>query len=162
MNTHPSRSGGYSLLEVLVAILVLSIGVLGVAAMLTSTLRETRGAANHSKAVALAWDMVERIRANRAAGMAYESDEDATGGSRGCRATHANDTPQSCSSEDLAAHDIHEWKTALADREHGLPEGSGSIEINASTAPPTYTVTVSWTEGRGDDDERLVQVVTQL
>lgn len=154
-----SRSG-YSLIEVLVALLVLSIGMLGVGGMMLGSLKDTRGAYNRTKAIALAWDMVERIRANAAAGNAYEADEGAVGADGGCFATHANNAPQTCLPDVLAAHDIFTWKNALVDKERGLPEGKGSIDHDDTTEPATYTITVEWTEGVTPSGENAVQSVT--
>lgn len=167
MDVQPfSRSqSGYSLIEVMVALLILSIGMLGVGGMVLGASKDTRGAFYRTKAVALAWDMAERIRANRTAGIAYAVDQTGNGADNSCSATRTNTTPLTCTTTTLAAHDIFEWKTALAGKERGLPQGMGSIVFNNATSPPTYTITVNWSDGiveADDDDAPSVSVVTQL
>lgn len=160
------RHRGYSLLEVMVALVVLSIGMLGIAGLTISALKDTRGSFNRTKAVALAWDMAERIRGNLTARDAYAVAESAPAGtSKNCSASGSTATPAACTVEDLAAHDIFEWKTALADKERGLPEGAGSITFDDTTTPPTYTITVEWSDGAttpADANPPSVTVVTQL
>ncbi|HEX6929918.1 MAG TPA: hypothetical protein VF267_11735, partial [Gammaproteobacteria bacterium] len=137
----------------------------GIAGLTIGALKDTRGAFNRTKAVAFAWDMAERIRANATAGSAYEVAESASGTDGSCFATESNATPSSCDAGTLAAHDIFEWKTALADTERGLPSGVGSIDFDNSTSPPTYTITVEWSDGivtPSDANPPAVTLVTQL
>lgn len=159
------RSAGYSLLEVLVAALVLSIGLLGTAGIFVATLKDTRAGLNRSKAIALAWDMAERIRANRTAGSAYKATVTDAGTPADCAATHSLAAPATCTPEELAAHDIWEWKQKISDVEQGLPQGAGSITRETTTAPPRYTIQVSWIESHdsnGNPVSDSVQLVTQL
>ncbi|HEX7029987.1 MAG TPA: type IV pilus modification protein PilV [Gammaproteobacteria bacterium] len=162
MDVQPfSRSrSGYSLIEVMIALVVLSIGMLGIAGLTVGALKDTRGAFNRTKAVAFAWDMAERIRANRTAGAAYAG----AGANGNCFATASVTAPSSCNSATLAAHDIFEWQAALADTERGLPSGTGTVTFNNATTPPTYIITVQWSDGRTappDDNAPAVTVVTQ-
>jgi type IV pilus modification protein PilV len=60
-----ARSGGFSIVEALVALVVLSVGMLGIAALYVESLRAGRSAVYHTQAVNLAADMADRIRANR-------------------------------------------------------------------------------------------------
>lgn len=152
----PRPARGYSLLEVLVTIFVLSVGLLGIAALFLSTLQDSRAAIQQSKATAFAVDMIERIRANRLAAESYPSLSPA---SHDCRTTDGA-TASVCSPEDLAAHDLFEWESALANPVSGLPGGEGSVTRQATT-PSTYTVEVSWNDD-AEGTSYSVQVVTQL
>ena len=62
---------GFSLVEVLVALIVLSVGMLGIASLYVDSLRAGRTALLRTQAVFLATDMADRIRANPTAGAAY-------------------------------------------------------------------------------------------
>ena len=162
VQTRPPRQRGYSLIEVMIALVVLSIGMLGIAGLTVAALKDTRDSFNRTKAVAFAWDMAERIRANRSAGNAYAA---GAGSDGGCSASETDTSPSTCTSEALAAHDIFEWKAALADTERGLPGGTGTILFNGASSPPTYTITVTWSEGNpavSDGDLPSVSVVTQI
>ena len=71
-----ARQRGVSLLEVLIAVLVLSVGLLGIAGLQTANLRNSQSAQQRTIAVVLATSMAERIRSNvviaRAGGFALE------------------------------------------------------------------------------------------
>ena len=139
------RSAGFSLVESLVALVVLSIGMLGIAALYVESLRSGRTALVRTQAVTLAGDIADRIRANRAAEEAYEdavtrddTDADCEPGGGGC-------TPA-----DLAHHDKAVW---LGEIEDALPGGTGTIDCDPDTTPPTYTITVTWSEaGQADQN----------
>jgi type IV pilus assembly protein PilV len=60
-----ARSRGFTLIEALVSLLVLSIGLLGVAALQLTSLRANTSAASRSQATFLAYDITDRMRANR-------------------------------------------------------------------------------------------------
>jgi type IV pilus assembly protein PilV len=117
----PAR--GFTLVEALIALLVLSIGLLGIAALYVETLRVGRSALLHTQAVSIAADLANRIRANRVPADAY------TGAGGNARATA----------------DLNEWN-ALVSAE--LPQGAGEIRFVAGTptTPASYTIRVSWAE----------------
>ena len=59
------KNRGFTLLEILVALLVLSIGLLGLAGLQTFSLRNNHSAFLRSQAVVLAYDALDRLRSNR-------------------------------------------------------------------------------------------------
>ena len=65
-NSFLNRSHGFSMIEVLVTLLVLSIGLLGLAAMQVRSIKNTHSAYLRSQATYLAYDMLDRMRANMA------------------------------------------------------------------------------------------------
>ncbi len=133
-----ARQKGFTLVEVLVALVVMSVGMLGIAALYLEGIRAGRTSLYRTTAVSLASDMADRIRANRNAGLAYAGT--GPGADGGCVNGAVNCTP-----EQLADDDWLDWSTQLASQ---LPEGAGG-EIDvvvAVPAPPTYTITVAWPE----------------
>lgn len=118
------RMGGYGLIEVLVAVLVLCFGLLGMAGLQTASLRNAHSASQRLGATSLAYDIIERMRANRTEAMAgrYNVAIGAAGGGGG-----------------LAGADLTAWKAELNTR---LPEGDGSVAV----ANRIVTVTVQWAE----------------
>lgn len=138
---------GFSLIESMVALLVLSVGLIGIAALHTRGLSANRTAVYRNIAVSLSADMTDRIRANRVAGTAYNG----TGASKGC------DTGTSCSSSDLALHDLFLWEALVQSM---LPNGDGTVAADATTDPITYTITVTWDEANQGQvsHETVVQV----
>lgn len=119
---------GFTLLEVLVAILVLSIGLLGLAGLMASSLKNSHSAYQRSQATWLAYDALDRMRANRAVALAggYNLALGASPGGSG-----------------LAAADLSEWDTALTNT---LPAGDGSITLAAGGV---VKIIVQWNDTRG-------------
>ena len=132
------RARGFSLIESLVALVVLSIGMLGIAAMYVESLRSGRTALLRTQAVALAGDMADRIRANRGGAAAYEDVIARTGTIAACAPGGAGCTP-----DNLAHHDKALWMGAIQD---ALPGATGTVDYDDTTVPPTYTITISWAE----------------
>ena len=127
---------GFTLVEVLVALVVLSVGMLGIAGLYVITLQSGGTAIYRTQAVNLASDMADRIRANRNAGAAYAA---GASGALTCVGAGAVD----CAPADMAADDLLQWNTELAAT---LPSGNGTVAVAGAAAPLTYTITVSWSE----------------
>ena len=118
---------GATLVEVLVALLVLSIGLLGVAALQVSALQTNQGAHVRSQASVLAYDIADRMRANRAVALA--------GGYNVLYTV----TPSGGALNEL---DLQNWKAALTNT---LPTGEGEISLVGSIA----LIRVRWTDKSG-------------
>jgi len=123
MASAANRAPGFSLLEVLVALVVLAIGLLGSATLLLEALSSDRIALERYRAVVLASDMLERIRANRAAGAAYDLNDDAEAPVRDPDCELAD---VGCSAAAMASHDLRIWLDAVAAQ---LPRGAGNVEV---------------------------------
>jgi type IV pilus assembly protein PilV len=144
----PRDSSGFSLLEVLVALLVLSIGLLGLAGLQAHTVSFNHSAYMRSQATSLAYDMSDRMRANRQAARDGEYDLAFADPAPSCGVLGGNT---------VAERDIAAWGSALACE---LPAGNGRIERNGER----FTITVSWNEARSleSDDTEEFQMVTGL
>jgi type IV pilus assembly protein PilV len=130
-----NRAAGFTLVEVLIALVVLSIGMLGIAALYLESLRSGRAALYRTQAVTLAADIGDRIRANRA-------DDGAYGCGNPCNpGTGIGTLPQT---------ELQAWLDRI---EAQLPGGGGAITYTAGTAvtPAAYEITVSWNEVGNDD-----------
>lgn len=125
---------GFSLLEVLVALLIMSIGMLGVAGLFANSMQAGRTAMLQHQALLLAADVAERIRANPRAGIAYQG---AHGGGS-CVAENAV-----CDEQSMAAHDIALWQRQAAQT---LPGGQVAVSFDDSTSLPTFAISVTWSE----------------
>ncbi len=134
------RARGFTLVEVLVALVVLSIGMLGIAALYVESLRAGRTALVRSEAVNLASDMADRIRANRTGGASYaKAVNDAGTLSNDCEEGGAS---VSCTPAVMADHD-----KAICDAEvtQSLPGGTAQIGFTNAN-PDVYVITVTWAE----------------
>lgn len=130
---HPMQ-GGMTLIEVLVALLVLSIGLLGVAGLQWQALRSNHGAHLRSQATILAHDIADRMRANRT-----EAEDGA----------YAVDIGEIPTGETLADFDVVAWKEALADI---LPAGDGSVEMVPIDADRNVArIRIQWSDRLGDN-----------
>ncbi len=127
------RIRGFSLVESMVALVVLSVGLLGIARMYVYSLQNGRAALLNSQAVMLAADMADRIRANRTAGIDYA----------GAAADFACvDGGLDCTPTQMASNDLLVWRAEVA---NALPNGVAFIAVNVATLPTTFVITVLWT-----------------
>jgi type IV pilus assembly protein PilV len=147
------QTRGFSIVEALVALVVLSIGMLGIAALYVESLRAGRSAIYRTQAVNLASDMADRIRSNRTAGNAYQL---AVGDVPNPTATCVGDTAVECDPAELAADDLARWLAAIdaqlpGDADTQTP--NGSIVVTPA-APPTrqYSIQVTWSEPGEDQN----------
>ncbi|MDA1074953.1 MAG: type IV pilus modification protein PilV [Proteobacteria bacterium] len=137
---------GFSLMEALITLVVLSVGLLGVSAMVTNSVRFTDTAEMRSQSVMLAYDIADKMRANSDNTIDYTIDI-------GANVANSPDcSTNSCSGEDLADADLANWKARLA---NNLPAGDGSTVINADAA----SITIQWSD-RGQ--LRTFNMVTAL
>lgn len=124
---------GFTLVEVLIAMLLLAIGVMGLAGAQLSALKFNQTSAGRTQASYLANSIADAMRANKANSAAYVIGMSA-----------ANPTGSS-----TADTDVKSWREMLASQ---LPEGQGSISCSscASSLTKTYlvTITVQWSEKR--------------
>ena len=125
---------GFSLIEAMVTLVVLSVGMIGIASLYGQGLGAGRTALYRTQAVNLAADMADRIRLNRLAGAAYGG----AAGNNNCDPPGA----ATCSPVQMAAHDLLRWQASVAAL---LPNGVGAVAFVAGT-PPTYTIRVTWQE----------------
>lgn len=116
---------GFTLLEVLIALLVLSIGLLGLAALQTLGLKFNHESYQRTQAVYQAYDMIDRIRANptaRGSGSYNNVSLGSTPSIGGINCTTG------CNATQLATYDINAWNTANA---AVLNQGRGAVCLGA-------------------------------
>jgi type IV pilus assembly protein PilV len=132
------RQSGFSLVEVLIALVIMSVGMLGIAGLYVQGMQAGRTSMFRHHAVTLAGDVADRIRANPRAGLAYNHAANATGTDNSCVNGGVD-----CNPAAMAANDIFLWQAQADDT---LPTGDVAVVFNAGANPPTYQITVSWTE----------------
>lgn len=163
------KQSGLSLIEVLIAIVISSIGLLGLAGMQATGLQNNHSAYHRSQATVLAYDIADRMRSNvDAVGnylSSYQSPPvgiwvsdfvivdglyqivekwvpgDESAELAGCKTTAG------CSLEKMARSDVIAWGGALAST---LPSGTGTVTFDGAR----YTVNIRWDDNRsgGIDD----------
>jgi type IV pilus assembly protein PilV len=147
---HPDRrAAGFSLLEVLIGLVILSVGLLGIAAMLSVSLKSNDGAYMRSQATILAYNIIDRMRANPS-GAANGDYNFSMGAAAPGSGTACTGTSADCSAATLADYDLTQWLGALASPSNGLPLGTGSITIGTLGSVQLVTVTVRWNDSRAN------------
>ena len=162
------------MIELLVSVLVMGVGVLGIAALQMVSLQNNRMALERGEAVSLAYDMMDRIRANPGgtpAGAAYGGIAlgDAPPAAPDCVANV-------CTEAQMIDFDVASWKCQLGnfhddgtcqnlraagllpleDAQPGLPNGDGSINVDGNGV---ITVVVQWTGA--DNQAQRVEIDSQ-
>jgi type IV pilus assembly protein PilV len=139
------RVAGFSLIEVLIALVILSVGALGIAAMTAVSLKNKNSAYGRAQASDLAYTILDRMRANRATAIqhgydiALGADPDKPP-SDGCIGIAAD-----CSPAQIADLDLTQWKYSLAGV---LPSGDGSIRTVGRNRITEVTITIQWMDRR--------------
>ncbi len=129
-----TRQAGFTLIEVLIALIVLVLGVLGAAAMTLTSLRDGKQSGLRSQAAALAYEIGDIMRANRnATGVeAIFTGTQPTGGISSCW------TSSGCVPTDMATNDFYEWIQKLHNPITGLPNGQAVICHDLATPATSF------------------------
>lgn len=127
------------MIEILVAVFVLAVGLLGLASLQMISLKNINNAQFQTLATTYAYDMAERIRSNRTGLSGYDSILSTTS-DPGCT---------SCTSTQMAQLDGFEWNSLIQSAviDGGLPEGKGTV----SKVGSLYNITITWKEQQRTD-----------
>jgi type IV pilus assembly protein PilV len=147
MKCKPRQEAGFTLLEILVAVVILSLGLLGLAGLQVSSLNNNQTAYYRSIASQQAYDMADRMRANLAGIRADDNyDNLTTKTAQGCFASP-------CEEEQMVTSDYFQWRTANAAL---LPGGGGTVRCmigpsatcatNTAGSSRVFDITVTWIE----------------
>ncbi len=123
-----SRISGFTLIEIMVTLVIVSIGLLGVSKMQLTSLRYNQNAYQRSIATQLAYDLANRMRANATAVSlgAYNSPT--------ATQTAACLTTAGCTPTQLAAHDMYEWLSASSPTSvvNQLPDSAATVCLDST------------------------------
>lgn len=138
----PNGNRGFSLVEVMVALLVLSIGLLGLAALQITSLQYNTGSYLRTQATFLAYDIIDRMRANSAAIVDSDGDGyDQPASSNVTAGTNCDSV--SCTSAQLALYDVKKWYDKATATLPNAVNTPPTIDINASRV---VTISIRWME----------------
>ena len=133
-----AQQSGFTMVEVLVAIVILSFGLLGLAGLQADGLRNNTSAYMRSQATLMAYDMLDRMRANLQGvkNGNYDNLLDSA-------PTNPNCISSGCSILQMTQHDAYEWSGKLNEI---LPSGQGKVKGNGLGS--IFTITVMWDDQR--------------
>lgn len=133
---------GFTMVEILVSLLILAIGLLGLAGLQASGLRYSGNSALRTQAVLLSQDIVERMRANPTGVSTsnYAATTLPSSYTTDCGAT-------TCTAATLATYDLVKWKNTIDNR---LPAGASATIAITNNSPSagihTVAITLTWSE----------------
>jgi type IV pilus assembly protein PilV len=136
------KQQGFSLIEVLVTMVIISFGLLGIAGVIVNSMKNNQSSYARTQASVLANDIIDRMRANRvtaegAVAPAANPYDIAIG-----TAVAAGNT--------VVLNDLSQWRTALA---AAMPSGTGSVAMDATRK---VRVVVQWNDARASGDSTVV------
>lgn len=137
---HLKKIRGYTLIEMLIALLVLSVGLLGVAALQTTGQQFNYRSYIRTQTAILAADLADRMRANRsvAASGGYKSENQAGKLDTSCE-------EGTCTPGQLAVYDLNNWFYKLTT---SLPDAQATITLAGANV---YTLVLQWQEDQSPD-----------
>jgi len=113
---------GFNLIEVMIALVIISVGLLGLAGLQVSSLKQNQSAYYRSQATLFAYDLADRMRANMDevnAGSYFVAS-----GAEDSNCINYTGSATGCDADEMASHDIWEWQEAIAAE---LPLGEGLV-----------------------------------
>lgn len=156
-NSRIQSSKGFNLLEIMIAVVIVSIGLLAYAGLQMDGLKQTHAALFRSQAAISTQDMADRLRANLPGALAG-----------GYRTIETNTLPMpdctaGCIPFDLAVRDLKVWQNLLTQY---LPLATGAVSCTDSdtldaipcSENSTHTIIVSWDNNKDGNASATIQV----
>ena len=152
------QQSGFTLIEVMIAVLILLVGLLGVAGIQLISFHNNQSAYLRSQATFIASDFPDRIRSNPAGQQANAYDSVTVNSGSAVTTPACLASTSGCSGADLADSDIADLAGHFALNPPTLPNGSATVQRDNSSGFDEYIVTVFWSEkdwsGNGTQDAR--------
>ena len=162
------RQTGVGMVEVLVALVVMSVGMLGIASLYVTTLQAKTTSLSRMKAVNLAYDMADRIRANPTAGASYAITATTSLSAPGVTCIQTASTAAvTCTDVQMAQSDLFQWSNMVTDAITGLPGGPSVKRVitdtpRNGTTPEILTITLTWREAATSTNDLTYALQVQI
>ncbi len=147
-----NRTDGFTLVEVMIAMFILGVGLLGSAMVQINNTRQVHNSLMRSQSSLLVVEIVERMNINydEAVGGSYDIaiDDAIPTVSEDCGLTTSV-----CSSSDLATYDLNQWLNRVASV---LPEGKASLLADSSKSPPEMSIIIERTEDLSTESQSFL------
>lgn len=149
MRSPQRRSAGFSLIEVLIALVILSVGLLGIAAMVSVSLKSKDSSYYQTQATALAQSILDRMRANRSqvAVGSYNINFSGTTTAQACLGSAA-----ACTPAQIATSDLYDWRYNITNTfpSSSTVTASGKITSVAVGTSTQVTISIRWSDARAN------------
>ncbi len=134
LTLQPIRTaGGFTVIETLVALLLLGTCIIGIAALKAERVRPNDSSEQHAHAVALTKQVIQLIQSQHDPAIHFETTVGLV----------CEQQLKSPNAERLAANALACWQDKV---EAELPNGTGAVSLDSKPTPPVYTITVNWSE----------------
>ena len=143
------------MVEIMIAVLILAVGLVGVSSLANRSISYNQSAYYTGMANVLAYDMLDRIKANTTFSVNGTGYAVNLGGTPSRYVVNCEGNNANCTPRQMATYDISQWKFLLA--EH-LPEGDGTIVAVDRPEGRVYTITVVFDDSKGTSPRRSVVV----
>jgi len=140
---------GFTLIEVVVAMGVMSVGLLGLASLQATSLKLNQSALLRTQATNLAYNVIDAMLANKAGVINDEYNQNLPITPHGFVQDYILDTST------IANQDLQTWNNALA---YTLPQGAGGIMRNGNT----ITIVVEWNDSQNAEERQTFVTVTNI
>jgi type IV pilus assembly protein PilV len=136
LSTAARTQGGFTLLETLIALVVLSIGLLGIAKLVAGAVNANDSGYMRTQATQLAYELLDQMRANRPG---------ASSGAYNGAPANANCATVACAPAVLAGLDLYNWQARVAAT---LPNGVGAVVTAAGVGGTVANIVVRWDDSQ--------------
>jgi type IV pilus assembly protein PilV len=165
LHYNAARSGGFTLIEVLVSLVILAIGLLGIAKLMLFSSHSNDSAYLRSQATALAYEILDDMRANRQEAIIPQTYNTAAAVpvvAPGVLCVGA----VVCTTTQVAVYDLYQWGLHLNANSGvvppgALPNGQGSVVAATVGTQTTVTIVVSWDDSVAQNTLNLGAATTQ-
>ncbi len=150
-----SNQSGFTMIEVLISMIILAIGLLGLAGLQSNSLRFNNSAYLRSQASYLAIDIADKMRANQDAIIAGSFDNiDADGDNYDIGTCY--DAGAVCTTDQMATSAIAQWEDLLVQL---LPSGNATVTQGVNS---TFRVVITWVDNTADPDDNTKTFTTSF
>jgi len=133
------KSSGFTLIEILVAIVIIGVGLLATAKMQLLAVQNTQGGYQRAQASNIGYDIIDRMRNNTPA--VTNGDYDIGAGDARPAPIDCKGADADCSTVEMAQFDHFWWRGSV---DEFLPSGTGAIETEDNGTFTKVTITLTW------------------
>lgn len=145
---HTRCQRGFTLIEILISLVILSFGLLGIAGMMGQSIKSNSSSYLKQRSIQSAYNIIDRMRANTQVAISgsYAANNLVMSGVPTLPSTPAADCGNTtCTAAQLATYDT--WYWLVNDVAARLPNGCASVTTSISGLNTKVTVTVQWEDG---------------